>query len=357
MATQRQQHNPAQHSQAILSFSRPRADQSGSLLIGLAAELKDMILKYLLETDEIIGEPVKYRLPSSQGKRNKNGKGKKLSVSGFRLYPAILATCQQLHLEGQDTLYANKILVANVFINNKDLQTEKNSGFRANCRAYNSHKKGYLVGAQAAEDVAFSTFFSRFSQYELHLEDNGSRDHIDLVETAVKCLASYVEGKVVHLTIKGSYRKWIWQTLLPLRCKQFTIHDGDMPGSKTMITAVERMISDVGVAKTLMECYEASLGIIHPNSAMYSRLGRRDIIKLAKDLHHAARTFDVKNFEYNRRYFIKMTDMNKFSETQLGAFHKYDEDVEKVRAQWDAALEGTGTTTDELLKSTLETLF
>lgn len=206
------------------------ADQSGSSLLQLPDELRLLILRELLFSEEPLLHELKYPRSArydgtKKPKRSRNSTGQFLTaeVRGYHLYPAVLATCQTLWYEGSPIFYKENVIVVRIY-------HAGNSKLRIDFRPF---KICILLDTAHGDTIepAFLVCARKFAKFRLNIFDYVIHSHLPAVAKALVVLAPLLQDKEVQFKVDTFHRNANiseqvvenLKSLRALRCSKFFI--------------------------------------------------------------------------------------------------------------------------------------
>lgn len=332
------------------TFTQPINDQSGSSLLSLPAEIRLMILRYLLTTDLIIDKRISYEHSPPHRRRDAKGRRKKYDPvnAGYKLNPAILASCQLCLLDGRPLLYEENTLSIYMSINSPSYSSYRMDQAQGQLRLSTpviSSNGSYIVKSSAPDNVRFLNFVKLFRRYELQVSDRALLekillDDIESLGLAMQELAPIVQAKEIRFVVRSSDSfnfdptsrgmKLVdgLKTLQFLRCSRFSLESNDKSINEPyedLFAKIRDVVNSNTKIKSLMKCYEAAY-------ARFTKDYVRDNHVTA--LTVAASTFDVDAFVKVRDKLVQQGLANgSLQEYDLWKIYDHVKELHEVQAQ------------------------
>lgn len=197
--------------------SLPYNPQSSSRLLQLPAELRLMVLRNVLVRHDSIYARESYDHPylAHNKGRERDAKGRfvkqarQATVSGYRLTPSIIRTCQRLFHEALHVLYHENNL--RIDIQMYWNQTAIDSGLRQPNDAQilfsmlDSGKLLQFIGPHTVVNETLEQFALRFRRFVIVVRDNATPQHLLRLRILLKLLQPVFTSSSIEVTICNSY--------------------------------------------------------------------------------------------------------------------------------------------------------
>lgn len=315
--------------------SLPRASQSSSPLIQLPPELRLMVLRYLLlknvpissrrsrkryhTVDSVQKEPTEQSCSIEQNQSS--------LVSGNRLTPSIMCTCQQLCMEAVPILYGESVLRINIDTD----QTKARVTYRST-RA-NPHINTGIVAKVTIlkhehvvlrpgyrgwdQNERLKEFATRFRNFLVMVDTNLDQSSINRLRYVVHLMAPIFQTHKVEITfnvhdstsapistIHMNDQDRLAKPFLLLRCSSFYFTNLIAPG----VLAIRNVITSSQPVIELEQFSRVPYDILKllSTAAQYDRYWHSEIVKLRARFTLAIENFDVPAFLQARFEVLKM---------------------------------------------------
>ncbi|KAK5944504.1 hypothetical protein PMZ80_003786 [Knufia obscura] len=300
------------------------APQNQSPLFRLPAELRLMVLRELLVSNELIGERQEYvdpnwKYPANSRPRNTKGQFLKVkTVHGHRLTPAILVTCQTMLRDGWQLFYENTITIQ-IYSGREVLQGHSSGKYSCDeCLVLPMWDGQCMLHNTIRPNVAPTRLASRFQKFHIELNVDPNTDHYDyesyrdMVQKLLPTLSgACVRVKPIGICAEDHNFASLEQQLKVfqlLRCQKFSI-EATPYVDKTTIATIEHIVMSNEAVVDLWRLLSKLVShriLVYKMEMSDSELVTLD--QLFDDMQTAAIEFDSERFYKLRAKFFNRFD-------------------------------------------------
>lgn len=350
------------------TYATATADQSGSRLLQLPAEIRLIILRMLLVSPDALdkhstyGKTVYkkvttkepeipdciYRPGTGMWRSEQRQIAKKLArgeyplvtktvsekvveiIRTYSLYPRILGTCQILYNEGQSILYGENTIVLTV------RSGTKGGRHRLHCQAL---REDFHVlsteGRHGAKLTKIAKYIQQFNNIKLQIEERTTRD-LETFAFTCNAIKDMVKNKKIHISFETTESIIVSpvlgiQNLNVLRCFRCTtchISLNDNVADLGALAAIKRVITSEKSPVDLSPVLETLQDVRKVLAVMYKEHLKKpvnDLDRQYKDLAIAVHTFELERFEGIRASLLE--EFEQCSKMLAEKVHQSSEDA------------------------------